>query len=99
VTDGTHTARLVMLGNYVAANFHLANDALAARWCSIRRSTAAGTWRPDIDAGPIQYFGVLTYLAVDSNRRPYRVNRHRNVPAGRSMVNRSRTRRLLSTAR
>jgi len=26
VTDGTHTARLVMLGNYVAANFHLAND-------------------------------------------------------------------------
>jgi hypothetical protein len=26
VTDGTNTARLVMLGNYVAANFHLAND-------------------------------------------------------------------------
>ncbi len=26
VTDGTHTARLTMLGSYVAANFHLADD-------------------------------------------------------------------------
>jgi hypothetical protein len=26
VTDGTHTARLAMLGSYVAASFHLAND-------------------------------------------------------------------------
>jgi autotransporter passenger strand-loop-strand repeat protein len=26
VTDGTHTARLAMLGSYVAANFHLADD-------------------------------------------------------------------------
>ena len=26
VTDGTNTARLVMLGSYVAANFHLATD-------------------------------------------------------------------------
>jgi hypothetical protein len=28
VTDGTNTARLAMLGNYVAANFHLASDGL-----------------------------------------------------------------------
>jgi autotransporter passenger strand-loop-strand repeat protein len=26
VTDGTHTAKLAMLGSYVAANFHLTND-------------------------------------------------------------------------
>ena len=26
VTDGTNTARLAMLGSYVAANFHLADD-------------------------------------------------------------------------
>ena len=26
VTDGTHTARLAMLGSYVAGNFHLTSD-------------------------------------------------------------------------
>jgi len=26
VTDGTHTAKLAMLGQYVLGNFHIAND-------------------------------------------------------------------------
>ena len=35
VTDGSNTARLVMLGNYIAANFHLADDGNGGVGCSI----------------------------------------------------------------
>ena len=49
VTDGTHTARLAMLGSYVAANFHLAATAMAARLSSIRRSRAGRQSRRRID--------------------------------------------------
>ena len=43
VTDGTHTANIALLGNYMASVFVTASDGTAARLSTIRRCSAASS--------------------------------------------------------
>jgi hypothetical protein len=62
VTDGTHSAHLTLLGNYVTGNSTSRATGWAARWCSTRRSTESSTGLTSEAAGTGTGTGDVTLL-------------------------------------